>query len=89
MIFKNSVLAHFKIPEAVAAGLPSLLKFRGMSEKKFFEIAAVKFFEELEEETQEAVEMLESEANLAGCSLALDAALADARKQIRNLKGQQ
>ncbi|OBV41646.1 hypothetical protein [Janthinobacterium psychrotolerans] len=89
MIFKNSVLVHFKIPMAVAAGLPSLLKFRGMSEKKFFEIAAVKFFEELEEEKQEAVEMLESESKLAAQSLALDAALADARKQIRNSRGQQ
>lgn len=89
MIFKNSVLVHFKIPGAVATGLPSLLKFRGMSEKKFFEIAAVKFFEELEEETQEAVEILENESKMARQSLALDAALADARKQIRESKGQQ
>ncbi|WP_426057379.1 hypothetical protein [Janthinobacterium sp. PSPC2-1] len=89
MIFKNSVLAHFKIPAEVAAGLPSLLKFRGMTVEKFFEIAVVKFFDELEEETQEAVEKLEREARMAETSMAIDAAIAEARKQIRAARGQQ
>ncbi|QYG06252.1 hypothetical protein [Janthinobacterium sp. PAMC25594] len=89
MIFKNSVLAHFKIPAEVAAGLPSLLKFRGMTVEKFFEIAAVKFFEELEEETQEAVEKLEKEAIMAKQALAIDAAIEACREQIRAARGQQ
>lgn len=89
MIFKNSVLAHFKIPEEVAAGLPSLLKFRGMTVEKFFEIAVVKFYDELEEETQEAVEKLKREARMAETSIAIDAAIAEARKQIRAARGQQ
>lgn len=83
MIFKNWALAYFKIPEGVAAGLPSLLKFRGMTPKKFFEIAAIKFYEELEEETQEVVEKLEKKARMAEASLALDAALDACRKQIK------
>ena len=89
MIFKNWALAYFKIPEGVAAGLPSLLKFRGMTPEKFFEIAAIKFYEELEEETQEAVEKLEKEAIMAKQALAIDAAIEACRNQIRAARGQQ
>ena len=89
MIFKNSVLAHFKIPAGVAAGLPSLLKFRGMTPEKFFEIAAIKFYEELEEETQEAVEKLEKAERLAEQSLAIDIAIEDCRAKIRAVRGQE
>lgn len=89
MIFKNWALAYFKIPEGVAAGLPSLLKFRGMTLEKFFEIAAIKFYEELEEEIQEAVEKLEREKRMAENSLAIDSAIEACRKQIRAARGQQ
>lgn len=89
MIFKNSVLAHFKIPEDVAAGLPSLLKFRGMSMEKFLGIAAKKFYDDLNEETQEDVEKLEREKRMAENSLAIDSAIEACRKQIRAARGQQ
>lgn len=89
MIYKNLVLTHFKIPEDVAAGLPSLLKFRGMSLEKFLGIAAKKFYDELDEETQEDVEKLEKEKRMAEQALAIDAAIEACREQIREARGQQ